>query len=64
MHLEFDIDFESEEVRIIVNNSIFISASRDSDGEIIYKRFDKLESEELQEHLKQIVKQLLSIEEI
>jgi len=63
MDLEINVDFESEIVRIIVNNAIAVSAEKEPNGEILFKRFHRLESEELQEKLKEIVSILFSIEE-
>lgn len=64
MDLEFNIDFDSEDIKILINNSVTLSASKDTDGEIIYKRFERLDSEELQEQLKKVVKILFAIEEV
>ena len=63
MNLEFEIDFESEEIHLLMNNSIKITALKDEDGSIIYRGIDKITSIELQDKLKKLVKILFTIEE-
>jgi hypothetical protein len=63
MNLEFEIDFESEEIHLLMNNSIKITALKDEDNTIIYRGIEKITSIELQDKLKKIVKVLFTIEE-
>ena len=64
MNFEFSVDFESQVIKIIVDNSITVEAWKEHHGAITYSRFSKLESEELQDKLKEICVILFTIDEI
>lgn len=64
MNFEFTIDFESQSINLIVDNSISITAYKEPDNSVTYSRLGRLESEELQEKVKQLFDVLFSINEI
>jgi len=62
MDIIFNIDFESEEVHAVVDNSIKVKMIKDGES-YKFKNFDKLDDDVLQRKLKNICKLLLSLEE-
>lgn len=63
MNLEFDIDFESEVIHLLINNSIKIIAVKEKENTVSYRGLDKLSSIELQDSIKSVISTLFKIEE-
>lgn len=65
MDIDFSLNFDEQEIKIVVDSSLSLSALKLSSdpGDILYKRFDKLDTEEQQEILKKVVQLLFKLEE-
>lgn len=61
MNVSFDVDFDSGEVYIVLDNSITMQVYK-YDEEIKYKHFDRINDEELQRVLKNTAKNLLALD--
>lgn len=61
MDLNFSIDLDAGEVHGVIDNSIVFAVIRDDD-DYVYKNFDRIDDDDLQEKLKEISKILLTIE--
>lgn len=64
MDLDFSLDFESQQIKLTIDNSTTVTGLKDADSKIVFKRFDNIESEELQSKIKQVMKILFSIEDL
>lgn len=64
MDLEISVDFESQNITIVIDSLTRISADRESDGTINYSRLSKIESEDTQEIIKQVCELIFSIEDL
>lgn len=62
MDLEINVDYEAQELSIIVDYSFTVSAMKEPDGTIEYTRINKL-PEEQQEKFKKIVELLFELED-
>jgi len=65
MDIDFSLNFDNQEIKIVVDSSISLAAIKvgENPEDIKYKRFDKLDTEEQQEILKQVVQLLFKLEE-
>lgn len=61
MNLIFDIDFDSEELSLIVDDTYSVKAYIGEDGKIRYKNFDRIDNDTVQDKLKDICKELLQL---
>lgn len=61
MQLNINIEFESEVITILVDDSFMLSARKNSEGKLDFKNFDKLDSEETEQTLKKVIEQLFTI---
>lgn len=61
MDFNFSIDFDAEEVYVVIDNATTLVVTKD-DCSYIYKNFEKIE-DTLQDKLKQICKILLTLED-
>lgn len=64
MEVTFSIDFESQEVKLVVDSALNITAYKDAEGQTCYRRLDKLESDELQDKFKSIIETFFSMEDL
>lgn len=62
MDLEINVDYEGQELSIIVDNSFTVSAIKELDGTIGYKRLNKL-PEEQQDKFREIIELLFKLED-
>lgn len=62
MELVFNIEFDYDEISILVDNHITLTVIRDDKNKFIYKGFSKLE-EPAKNILKDVSKRLFSLEE-
>lgn len=65
MDIDFSLNFDEQEIKIVVDSSVSLSAMKlgDDPEDIVYRRFDKLDTEEQQEILKKVVQLLFKLEE-
>lgn len=65
MDIDFSLNFDEQEIKIVVDSSVSLSAIKlgDDPEDIVYRRFDKLDTEEQQEILKKVVQLLFKLEE-
>lgn len=63
MDITFNIDFDADEVHGVIDNSISFFVIRDEDS-FLYKHFDRIDDEMLQDKLKSVCKILLTLEDI
>lgn len=65
MDIAFSLNFDDQEIKIIVDDHISLSAIKlgTDPNDILFKRFDKLDTEEQQEILKKVVQLLFKLEE-
>lgn len=65
MDIDFSLNFDEQEIKIVVDSSVSLSAMKlgDDPEDIVYQRFDKLDTEEQQEILKKVVQLLFKLEE-
>lgn len=65
MDLNISIDFENQKITAIIDDSFSVSAQKtgDNNSEIIYSRFNKIESEDQQETLREVMRLLFTLEE-
>ena len=61
MDLNFSIDLDAGEVYGVVDNSVVFTVIKDDD-EFIFKNFDRIDDDEVQEKLRAVCKILLTIE--
>lgn len=61
MQLNIDVDFDEEAVYLLIDDAIRLSARKNSDGELEFKNFDKLDSDTSEQVLKSVAIQLLNI---
>lgn len=65
MDIDFSLNFDDQEIKIVVDSSLSLSALKvgPNKGDILFKRFDRLDTEEQQETLKEVVQLLFTLEE-
>jgi hypothetical protein len=63
MDISFDIDFDTEEINIIVDNTLTLRAYKNSDGRTVYKRFENIESDDVQDKIKSVCAILFTLNE-
>lgn len=63
MQLNISIDFESEVVSILVDDSFILTGRKNSEGKMEFKNFEKLDSEETEQKIKKVIDLLLSIDQ-
>jgi hypothetical protein len=54
MELSFTVDLDAEEIHIVVDNMSTLKAYKNTDNKIMYKNFDKLDTDDLQDKVKEI----------
>ncbi len=64
MNLDFEVDFDAQDISLIIDNSISLSAYKEVDDSIIFNKFNRIESLDLQDKLKEICRILFTIDEI
>lgn len=62
MDLSFSIDFDAAEVHGVIDGSITFTVIRD-DESYIYRNFDRIDDDYVQDRIKEVCKILLAIEE-
>ncbi len=62
MDLTFSIDLDAGEVHGVVDNSIVFTVIKDDD-DFVFKNFDRIDDEQVQEKLRAICEILLTIDE-
>ena len=63
MNLEINIDFDAEEIHMLIDNAIRIAAVKTDTGEVLFKGFSGIESLELVDKLQEVIELLFTIEE-
>lgn len=63
MDINFSIDFDRDEVHVLIDHSLSLTIIRDDDS-YSYRGFDKIDDEDVQAKLKRIAKIIFELEEL